>query len=229
MLATLGRSGSSYTTGNWQTYDVWGSVRSGSSSEQQGYVANLGHRSDPESFLTYMRARYYEPMTGRFISEDPKRDGSNWFIYAANAPTSFADFSGTNPFLIAFLLGFIVAALADAVFQFGTKGEVDWLEVLAVGAGGGVLAAGGVLIAGILAATSAATGVSVAAITLGAVSAKTVAIALATTILGGVVSGAVAAVLYNYASQIMAKGLLETIHDDEILSDPYGIEGMGGW
>ena len=43
MLATLGRSGSSFTLGNEQSYDVWGSVRSGSSSEQQGYVANLGH------------------------------------------------------------------------------------------------------------------------------------------------------------------------------------------
>ena len=96
MLATLGRSGSSYTTGNWQTYDVWGSVRSGSSSEEQGYVADLGHRADPESFLTYMRARYYEPHTGRFISQDLSRDGSNWYVYATNCPTSKVDESGNS-------------------------------------------------------------------------------------------------------------------------------------
>ena len=97
MLATLGRSGSSYTTGNWQSYDVWGSVRSGSSSEQQGYVANLGHRADPESFLTYMRARYYEPMTGRFVSQDPARYGSNWFVYASNMPSALVDSTGRWP------------------------------------------------------------------------------------------------------------------------------------
>jgi RHS repeat-associated protein len=97
MLATLGRDGSSYTTGNWQSYDVWGSVRSGSSSEQQGYVANLGHRADPESFLTYMRARYYEPHTGRFISEDPARDRVNWFRYCDNDPVGKRDGSGQSP------------------------------------------------------------------------------------------------------------------------------------
>jgi RHS repeat-associated protein len=96
MLATLGRDGSSYTTGNWQTYDVWGSVRSGSSSEEQGYVANLGHRSDPESYLTYMRARYYEPHTGRFVSQDPAYDGFNCFVYAGNDPTNCLDYSGRS-------------------------------------------------------------------------------------------------------------------------------------
>ena len=94
MVATLGRSGSSFTLGNEQSYDVWGTVRSSSSSEEQGYVANLGHRADPESFLTYMRARYYEPHTGRFISEDPKESGINNFIYASNAPSVNIDFDG---------------------------------------------------------------------------------------------------------------------------------------
>jgi RHS repeat-associated protein len=111
MLATLGRSGSSFTTGNWQSYDVWGSVRSGSSSEQQGYVANLGHRSDPESFLTYMRARYYEPMTGRFVSEDKANDGSNWFVYARNMPTCAIDLTGKSASVI-------WAAIADGLWAF---------------------------------------------------------------------------------------------------------------
>jgi RHS repeat-associated protein len=69
-------------------------VRSGSSSEEQGYVANLGHRADPESFLTYMRARYYEPMSGRFISEDLVGAGVNWFAYCANNPVGRTDVGG---------------------------------------------------------------------------------------------------------------------------------------
>jgi hypothetical protein len=41
-----------------------------------------------------MRARYYEPSRGRFISEDPARDGWNWFSYCDGNPISYADFSG---------------------------------------------------------------------------------------------------------------------------------------
>ena len=48
-------------------------------------------------------------------------------------------------------------------------------------------------------------------------------------IIGGTVSGAAAAILYNYARKTQAKGLLETIHEDDILSDPFGVQGMGGF
>lgn len=70
MRALLTRDGTGYDTGNWKTYDVWGSVRSGGSSAdpKQGYVASIGHVSDSESSLIYMRARYYEPATGRVLS-----------------------------------------------------------------------------------------------------------------------------------------------------------------
>jgi uncharacterized protein RhaS with RHS repeats len=38
-----------------------------------------------------MRARYYEPSSGRFISEDPARYGHNWHTYCGNDPINFAD------------------------------------------------------------------------------------------------------------------------------------------
>jgi hypothetical protein len=41
-----------------------------------------------------MRARYYEPGTGRFVSEDRARDGTNWFSYCGNVPIVFVDESG---------------------------------------------------------------------------------------------------------------------------------------
>jgi RHS repeat-associated protein len=98
MRTTLARSGSSYSTGTFKTYDVWGSVRSGGDSGDpaQKYVANLGHVNDPESGLIYMRARYHEPATGRFISEDPNEAGWNWFIYCGNDPVNFDDSSGLD-------------------------------------------------------------------------------------------------------------------------------------
>jgi RHS repeat-associated protein len=95
MIATLARAPThDFTTGNEKTYDVWGGDRSGSSSVDQGYVANLGHRTDSESALQYMRARYYEPSTGRFISLDAVRDGFNWYVYASNSPDNKVDASG---------------------------------------------------------------------------------------------------------------------------------------
>jgi RHS repeat-associated protein len=133
MVATLARNGSGYTLGNQQSYDVWGSVRSGSSSEEQGYVANLGHRADPESFLTYMRARYYEPMSGRFISQDRACDGFNWYAYAENSPVVRHDGTGNWASEAAdwFFLGGLLFAVVSffALFHGLTGGSAFALKV----------------------------------------------------------------------------------------------------
>ncbi|MBV6459096.1 MAG: tRNA nuclease WapA [Fimbriimonadaceae bacterium] len=98
MIATLARSGSSpyYSVGDLRLYDVWGSVRSGSSSgiPNQRYCANLGHRQDDESSLIYMRARYYEPGTGRYLSQDRAMDGANWYVYCGSNPVNAIDGNG---------------------------------------------------------------------------------------------------------------------------------------
>ena len=43
-----------------------------------------------------MRARYYEPGSGRFLSEDPALCHSNWFVYCSNMPQSLSDTSGCD-------------------------------------------------------------------------------------------------------------------------------------
>ena len=52
-----------------------------------------GRELDSETGLYYYRARYYDPSTGRFISEDPTEfdGGINFYRYAANSPTNFID------------------------------------------------------------------------------------------------------------------------------------------
>ncbi len=102
MVSTIARSGTnSFTRDNRRTYDVWGGVRSTTNPDAYGgpkarYCANLGHVQDDESSLIYMRARYYEPWTGRFVSEDPGRDSRNWFIYCGNDPVNMIDGSGKD-------------------------------------------------------------------------------------------------------------------------------------
>lgn len=41
-----------------------------------------------------MNARWYDPQTGRFITEDPARDGVNWYAYCGNNPLNFTDPTG---------------------------------------------------------------------------------------------------------------------------------------
>jgi hypothetical protein len=43
-----------------------------------------------------MRARYYDAVVGAFESEDPGRDGVNWFSYASGSPTNSVDSNGKS-------------------------------------------------------------------------------------------------------------------------------------
>ena len=49
---------------------------------------------DAETGYIYLRARYYDVKDGRFISEDPAKDGLNWYVYCGNNPVNFVDPSG---------------------------------------------------------------------------------------------------------------------------------------
>jgi RHS repeat-associated protein len=79
-----------------RVYDVYGGVRrtAGTPTSRHGYVGQLGHSTDGESGLTYMRARYMHPETGRFVSEDPSYSGGNWFAYANDDPVGNVDLTG---------------------------------------------------------------------------------------------------------------------------------------
>ena len=56
-----------------------------------------GEYYDTESGYTYLRARYYDPSIGRFVNEDPIKDGTNYYIYAYNNPVNLIDPSGLRP------------------------------------------------------------------------------------------------------------------------------------
>jgi len=100
MIATVASlsSGTAWDISDERNYDVWGGVRQGSAAggPKGRYVANLGHVQDDESGLVYMRARYYEPESGRFISEDRMGSGENWYLYANSNPIAKVDSSGNN-------------------------------------------------------------------------------------------------------------------------------------
>jgi RHS repeat-associated protein len=96
---TLARAANNtYTLSNVRTFDAWGNVRRGNGTGDPAsrYCGSLGHVQDDESLLLYMRARYYDPAAGRFISEDPSRSASNLYEYANNTPANRVDISGKD-------------------------------------------------------------------------------------------------------------------------------------
>ena len=55
-----------------------------------------GKDLDEDTGLYYFNARWYDASTGRFISEDPTRDGQNWYIYTSNNPMNRIDPTGLS-------------------------------------------------------------------------------------------------------------------------------------
>ncbi len=67
---------------------------SGSTTNNLRFVGNLGYYNESALSLQYLRACYYQPSTGRFVSVDPVRKGQNWYTYVLNAPTIRVNPSG---------------------------------------------------------------------------------------------------------------------------------------
>ena len=82
---------------NQDRYYPWGEpqVASGSVSNPLRYA---GLPWNKHTGLSYMRARYYDPGLGRFISEDPLglSAGINPYVYAANSPMNATDPTGMD-------------------------------------------------------------------------------------------------------------------------------------
>ena len=79
------------------TYEPFGRTSvNGATSNRVGF----GGRDQDADGLYHLRARYLEPDTGRFISEDPMRwrgGDLNVYSYAANSPTNLIDPTGLMP------------------------------------------------------------------------------------------------------------------------------------
>jgi len=61
-----------------------------SGSEKYGFTG----KEHDKIGLQYFGARYYNPVTGRFLTVDPAQDRVNWFSYASNNPLKYIDPTG---------------------------------------------------------------------------------------------------------------------------------------
>ena len=75
-------------------YNSFGVQKSATDDGDENPYRYSGEYYDTESGYTYLQARYYDPNTGRFISEDPAMDGENWYVYCGNDPVNMVDPTG---------------------------------------------------------------------------------------------------------------------------------------
>ncbi|WP_242993622.1 RHS repeat-associated core domain-containing protein [Lachnotalea glycerini] len=81
---------------NRYEYDAWGNVTESEERVENRFQFN-GQQLNPISQQYYLRARYYNPVIGRFTQEDTYRgDGLNLYAYCANNPVSYVDPSGNQ-------------------------------------------------------------------------------------------------------------------------------------
>ena len=128
--SVLGQSGNTGTVVAAQGYTSFGSIvnASGSSNNTLKFT---GREQDSETGLYYYRARYYDPLTGRFLSEDPIRSGINYYVYAGNNPINANDPSGL------LCVGCIVNSpvwsnMGIALFNLNWKVDSNFEQALAV-------------------------------------------------------------------------------------------------
>jgi len=96
LQSVLGQSGHSGTVLAAQSYTAFGKALT-----QTAQIGNdlryTGRERDGSTGFYYYRARYYDPVIGRFISEDPKGFGAgdtNFYAYVGNNPVNANDPSG---------------------------------------------------------------------------------------------------------------------------------------
>jgi RHS repeat-associated protein len=75
-------------------YDAWGQLTTHTGPVP--LVGYTGQRADVDTGLTLMGKRWYQPINGRFTSQDPLREGTNVTDYVRNNPMNYMDPTGLS-------------------------------------------------------------------------------------------------------------------------------------
>ena len=83
------------------TYDAFGAPRTHTGSSTTSFTY-AGEQADPEAGLVFLRARYYDPTIGRFLSRDPfpkflaSTQAISFYVYVNNNPIGLIDPTGLS-------------------------------------------------------------------------------------------------------------------------------------
>ncbi len=113
-----------HTDGTCQEYeyDAYGNP-TGDNTYTVNPFGYTGQYTDYETGLVYLRNRYYDTELGVFLTEDPIKDGSNWYVYCSGNPVMFVDLLGMkmqprNAKIADFLVNQIIKATGDSGYSY---------------------------------------------------------------------------------------------------------------
>ena len=95
-------------------YDAFG-VELNKDANDTNLFRYCGEQYDNETDSIYLRARYYSPSLGRFTTEDPAKDGDNWYSYCAGNPVNSWDPSGNAAYGGISVIQNLAEAVYDAI------------------------------------------------------------------------------------------------------------------
>ena len=136
-------------------YDAFGIERN-PDKEGENSFQYCGEYLDLDTNTYYLRARYYDPTTGRFSSEDthwntsnmiygdtplmPNKlakapdiaaitQNSNLYVYCGNNPVIYVDSEGNIFMLVTAAVGAVVGGAVGAIYSYTKTGSVTWQSV----------------------------------------------------------------------------------------------------
>ena len=146
----VGVSGASGILGESASYLPYGQKlsTSGAATSNFGFSGTYGVTTSG-SGLVDLRARFYDPNTGRFLSQDPSgvSGGTNLYRFANNNPVAYADPTGNFAFLIPYAIGAGIGAIGGAAGSIasqvgqdanGNATPINWPDVGRAAVGGAV-------------------------------------------------------------------------------------------
>ncbi|MFD6424369.1 RHS repeat-associated core domain-containing protein [Streptomyces sp. NPDC060198] len=110
-------------------YDPYGQPTTSGAASLNPYTFT-GRENDNTGLLHY-RDRYYDPETGRFISQDPlgQAGGTSLYHCGLSSPTTYTDPTGGNPMIAACAVGGLMDGGLTWAFQRLSGRKVEWGQV----------------------------------------------------------------------------------------------------
>lgn len=173
------------------SYDAFGNERDVSTTDTNPF-RYCGEYLDLSSGTYYLRARYYDPTIGRFLSEDTHwnlsnsiygddplmlnkytkvpdiaaiTQRSNLYVYCGNNPIIYVDSDGHVFMLVAAAIGAVAGGIGGAIYSYAKYRQVRWQNVAAGAAIGGAIGLTSGAAASLLATAGSATGITAVAST----------------------------------------------------------------
>ncbi len=130
--STVAMTDASQNTVRQYQYDAYGQILqqtpvAASDDNPFRYVGQHGVQYEAPN-LYFMRARYYDPSTGKFLSEDPIWS-TNLYGYADGNPVTRVDADGKLWILAGAAIGGLVSGGFELYEQLDAGGELDWKKI----------------------------------------------------------------------------------------------------